>query len=376
PGVGSAPPIQRTTNRFAIAGCDMIDLRSDTVTQPTPEMRRMISQAVVGDDVIGFDPTVEELEAETAALLGKEAAIYMPSGSMTNQIAIRTHCRPGDEFLCEEGCHIYNYEQAAFAQLSGLVARTIVTPDGILRRSHLEGKVRPVNDHMVRTRLLCVENTHNRAAGRIQPYEVVEEVTRWARDENLATHLDGARLWNAVVATGIPARDWAGHFDSVSVCFSKGLGAPVGSALAGPRDFVREARRHRKAFGGAMRQVGIIAAGALYALRHHVDRLADDHEKAQILANAIREATGLSLLHEPIDTNIVIFTVESPAPAAAEFVQRLESRGVRALATSPHHVRLVTHMDVSLAQTQEAAEALVELAQELTAADTLAVPST
>jgi threonine aldolase len=327
-------------------------------------MRQAIATAEVGDDVIGFDPTVEQLQEETAAMLGKESALYMPSGSMTNQIAVRTHCKPGDEFLCDEGCHIYNYEQGAFAQLSGVVARTIRGDGGILRRGHLEGTVRPENEHMVRTRLLCIENTHNRAAGRIQPYDVVQDVTDWARCEGLATHLDGARLFNAVVATGIPARDWAAEFDSVSVCFSKGLGAPVGSALAGPADFIREARRHRKAFGGAMRQVGIIAAGALFALRNNVDRLAEDHEKAQILADAVRSAPSISLLDDQVDTNIVIFSIEREEPLAAAFAKRLAERGVRVLNTSPRHIRLVTHLDVSLQQARRASDILCEVAEE------------
>jgi threonine aldolase len=341
----------------------VIDLRSDTVTQPSPAMRQAIANADVGDDVIGFDPTVEQLQEEVAALLGKEAAVFMPSGSMTNQIAIRTHCKPGDEFICEEGCHIYNYEQGSFAQLSGVVARTIRGDGGILRKQHLEGMVRPLNDHMVRTRLLTIENTHNRAAGRIQPYEVVQEVTRWARDQGLATHLDGARLFNAVVATGIPAKDWAQEFDSVSICFSKGLGAPVGSALAGSQSYVQEAKRHRKAFGGAMRQAGIIAAGALFAIRNNIDRLSEDHDMARLLADAVRRACGISLLHDDVDTNIVIFSIDRPQPSADLFAQALAARGVRVLTTSPRHIRLVTHLDVSREQTKRAAAAITEVAE-------------
>ncbi|HTN74433.1 MAG TPA: threonine aldolase family protein [Pirellulaceae bacterium] len=242
----------------------MIDLRSDTVTKPTPAMRAAMAAAEVGDDVIDIDPTVERLQDLTAELLGKEAAIFMPSGSMTNQIAVRIHCKPGDEFICEAGCHIYNYEQAAFAQLSGVVARTVEGDCGVLLPGQLVGLIRPFNDHLVRTRLVCLENTHNRGAGRIQPYEHVAEICSWAHENGLRTHLDGARLFNAVVATKIHADRWARHFDTVSVCFSKGLGAPVGSALAGPKEMIQEARRHRKLFGGAMRQAGIIAAGALY----------------------------------------------------------------------------------------------------------------
>jgi threonine aldolase len=326
-------------------------------------MRKAMAEAEVGDDVIGSDPTVEELQAEVAGILGKEAAIFMPSGTMTNQIAVRTHCKPGDEFLCEEGCHIYNYEQGAFAQLSGLVARPIRGQRGVLKVEDLDGTVRPINEHMVRTRLLCLENTHNRAAGRVLPMNDIASVTGWAREQGLSLHLDGARLFNAVVATGVSASEWSRHFDSVSICFSKGLGAPVGSALAGPREFVQEARWHRKAFGGGMRQVGIIAAGALYALRHNVARLKEDHEKAQFLAQAVREAPRVELIHDEVDSNIVIFAVKGRMHAAAEFSRCLEQQGIRSLTTSPQHIRMVTHLDVSWDQTHRAANALKEVAE-------------
>ena len=254
----------------------MIDLRSDTVTQPTPAMREAIANAPLGDDVIDVDPTVDALEKATASLLGKERAIFMPSGSMTNQIAIRIHCKPGDEFICEEGCHIFNYEQGAFAQLSGVVAKTLSGENGVLTAEQFQGTVRPENEHLVRTKLVTIENTHNRGGGRLQPYEEVAAVCKWAHKAGLKTHLDGARLMNAVVASGIDAKSWADHFDTVSVCFSKGLGAPVGSALAGTEEQIYEARRHRKLFGGGMRQAGVIAAGALFAIENHVERLAED----------------------------------------------------------------------------------------------------
>lgn len=343
----------------------MIDLRSDTVTRPSQGMRAAIASCDVGDDVIDVDPTIDRLEKATASLLGKEAAIYMPSGSMTNQIAIRLHCRPGDEFICEEDSHIYNYEQAAFAQLSGIVARTVIGDCGVLRLEHIQDKIRPINEHMVRTRLLCVENTHNRAAGRVQPYDVVRQTTDWAREHGLACHLDGARLFNAAVASGIELSQWAEHFDTVSVCFSKGLGAPVGSALVGPRDLMREARRHRKLFGGGMRQAGIIAAGALYALENNISRLEEDHEKARVLAAVVRESDGISLIHEHMDTNIVIFQVDAKPHNAKGFHSRLRDRGVDTLTTGPNHIRLVTHLDVSHEQVAEAAEIVAEVADEL-----------
>ena len=254
-----------------------IDLRSDTVTRPTPAMRQAIAEAEVGDDVIDVDPTIERLQARTAEILGKEAAIFMPSGSMTNQIAIRVHCQPGDEFLCEEQCHVYNYEQAAFAQLSGLVARTIPGKYGVLHLDQLRGMIRPEGDHLVRTRLVCLENTHNRGGGTVWPYQQLVDICQWARDNQLKTHLDGARLFNAEAASGIAAIEWSQHFDSVSICFSKGLGAPVGSALAGSKPFIQAARRARKLFGGGMRQAGVLAAAALYALEHHRERLVEDH---------------------------------------------------------------------------------------------------
>jgi threonine aldolase len=333
-----------------------IDLRSDTVTKPTPQMRAAIAAAEVGDDVIDVDPTVAQLERRVAEILGKEAAVYMPSGSMTNQIAVRIHCKPGDEFLCEAGCHIYNYEQAAFAQLSGVVAHTVPGEYGVLRLEQLEGLIRPENDHLVRTRMVTLENTHNRGAGRIQPYETLVEICRWAHDHGLQTHLDGARLFNAAVATGIEAHRWAEHFDTVSVCFSKGLGAPVGSALCGPEAMMREARRHRKLFGGGMRQAGIIAAGALYALENHIPRLTDDHAHAQILGRAIRDTEGLELAPSEVDTNIVIFRVTPELGTAEQYVAWLGQRGVLTLPVSADTVRAVTHLDVTADDVSQAAE--------------------
>ena len=335
---------------------DMIDLRSDTVTQPTPAMREAIANAPLGDDVIDVDPTMDALEKATAELLGKERAIFMPSGSMTNQIAIRIHCKPGDEFICEEGCHIYNYEQGAFAQLSGVVAKTLSGKNGVLTCEQLQGTVRPENEHLVRTKLVTIENTHNRGGGRLQPYDEVVSICKWAHEAGLKTHLDGARLMNAVVASGTDAKSWADHFDTVSVCFSKGLGAPVGSVLAGTEEQILEARRHRKLFGGGMRQAGVIAAGALFALEHHVDRLTEDHDKAQCIAQAVRETPGFELAGDHVDTNIVIFNVTAANTTAAEVVDRLRAAGVAMLAISPTAVRAVTHLDVSMDQIEEACD--------------------
>jgi len=339
-----------------------IDLRSDTVTRPTPAMRQAMAAAEVGDDVIDVDPTVDRLQRRLAEVLGKEAAIYMPSGTMTNQVAVRLHCAPGDELICEDGCHIYNYEQGAYAQLSGIAVRPVRGEYGVLQLDDVAHLIRGDNEHLVRTRLLCLENTHNRGAGRVQPYETVVQLTKWARENGLATHLDGARLFNAVVATGIPAAEWAQHFDTVSVCFSKGLGAPVGSALAGTKQQMAVARRHRKLFGGGMRQAGIIAAGALHALEQHVDRLADDHANAQFLAEAVRATDGLALQPNFVDTNIVIFHVAPSLGTAADFVERLRDRGVLMLPFGPQLIRAVTHLDVTREDIEAASAVLGELA--------------
>ena len=245
-----------------------IDLRSDTVTRPTPAMRQAMAAAEVGDDVLGDDPTVLRLQKRFAEMLGKEAAVFVPSGTMSNQIGLRIHCRPGDEFICELNCHIYKYEQGAYAQLSGLVTRTVEGESGVLRLEQLQGLIRGGDDHAVNTRLVCLENTHNRGGGRIQPYEEVVRICNWAHEHGLATHLDGARLFNAVVATGIPAAKWAQHFDTVNICFSKGLAAPIGSALAGSEELIAQAHRgaetvrRRHAPGGDYCSRGAVRAGA------------------------------------------------------------------------------------------------------------------
>jgi threonine aldolase len=340
----------------------MIDLRSDTVTRPTHPMRLAMANAEVNDAVIDVDPTTDRLERLTAETVGKEAALFMPSGSMTNQIAVRIHCDRGSEFICESGCHIYNYEQAAFAQLSGVVAQIVPGTNGVLELDQIRHLIRPINDHMVRTRLVCLENTHNRAGGRIQPQPVVDAICDWAHAHGLKTHLDGARLWNAAVASGIPENRLAESFDSVSVCFSKGLGAPVGSALCGTREFIAEAKRTRKLFGGGMRQSGIIAAGALYALENHRDRLEEDHLHAQRLGDAVRECESLRILGDKIDTNIVIILIDESWGTAQQFVERLANEGVSCSAVNAKSIRLVTHLDVSSAQIDLACDAIRRVA--------------
>jgi threonine aldolase len=364
---------------------EIIDLRSDTVTRPTPGMRAAMAAAEVGDDVFGDDPTVIRLQERVAELLGKEAALFVPSGTMSNQICLRAQTQPGDEIICEANCHIYNYEAGGPAVLSGLMCRTVPGDRGILEVSQLVGLIRPDNEHNVRTRMVCLENTHNRGGGSIFPLDKLAAICSWAHSHGLLAHLDGARLMNAVVATGIPAHVWASHFDSVSICFSKGLGAPIGSALAGSKEMVARARRIRKVLGGGMRQVGVLAAAALYALDHHVQRLAEDHAHAQILAQAVRESPGVRLYPPVIETNILYMVVEPQAwptasksatdgaagmspgtPTPAQILaQELKQRGVLVAATSRDAVRLVTHLDVSRAQVERAAEVIRQVTRQL-----------
>jgi threonine aldolase len=335
-----------------------IDLRSDTVTRPTAGMRAAMHAAELGDDVFGEDPTVNRLQERLAVLLSKEAALFVPSGTMSNQICVKAHTQPGDELLCEATCHIYQYEAGGPAVLSGVTCRTLEGDYGILDPSQFEDKVRPVNDHLVRTRLVCLENTHNRGGGRVFPLKKVQAISAWAREHGLLMHLDGARLWNAVVATGIPAAEWAHHFDSVSVCFSKGLGAPVGSALVGPKDFVARARRIRKLFGGGMRQAGVLAAAALYALDHHIDRLAEDHKNARVIAQAIADTPGLRLDPPEVESNIIWFEADPELGTAADVAAAIKQRGVLVASYGTRMLRACTHLDVSAAQAEYAAEAI------------------
>ncbi len=338
-----------------------LDFRSDTVTRPTSAMREAMASAELGDDVFGEDPSVIALQRRTAELLGKEAALFVPSGTMSNQIGVRLHCGAGDEFLCESFCHIFNYEQGAYAQLSGIAAYPVEAAEGLPRVEQLEGRIRPDDPHLTRTKLLSLENTHNRWGGRVLPYDEVAELCRWAHDNGLATHLDGARLFNAVVASGISAADWASHFDTVSVCFSKGLGAPVGSAIVGPQELITNAIRVRKLFGGGMRQAGVIAAAALYALDHHVERLGDDHYNAQLIATAVAECEGLHVRGGRAETNIVILDVDGPSGTNRAFVDALKREGVLALSIGHTSVRLVTHLDATTDDAVAAADAIVRV---------------
>ena len=340
-----------------------IDFSSDTITKPTPEMRKFMSEAAVGDEQRREDPTVNLLVEMVSDLLGKEDAIYLPSGTMCNQVAIRVFCRPGDEIIMEETTHTRHYETGGPAALTGASIYTVQGERGIFSASQVEAAIRPVNNHFPRSRLLMVEQTTNLGGGAIWPLETIQEVCAVAHKNGLARHMDGARLLNAVVAKGISAKDYAAPFDSVWIDFSKGLGAPVGSALAGSKDFIQEAWRWKHQFGGAMRQAGIIAAGAVYALNHHVELLAEDNANAQILAKGLEEIDGIEV--EPVETNIVFFDVSGLGTTSAEFSDLLLSRGVRVGGTGKTRIRAVTHLDVSRAQVEEAFDVTRQVAADL-----------
>ncbi len=348
-----------------------IDLRSDTVTRPTPAMRKAMVEAEVGDDVFGDDPTVHMLEARTAELLGKEAAVFVPSGTMANQIAVGVHTRPGDELLCATTSHVYVWEAGGIARLSGVTARTFAGDCGLLSLDDIKDAIRPDDIHYVRTRLVWLENTHNRGGGRVHPIEGIAAIRHWARKNQLAMHLDGARLMNAVVATGRPAREWAQHFDTVSICFSKGLGAPIGSALAGPAEAILHARRLRKVFGGGMRQSGIVAAAALYALENHVDRLAEDHAGAQVLAGAFQNTEGFALESGPVETNLVWVRVDPALGSAAEVATYLRSRGILVAALGSQVIRACTHLDLTRQDIEYAASVIRQIEPAMITAVTL-----
>jgi threonine aldolase len=335
----------------------MIDLRSDTVTKPTPAMREAMARAEVGDDVFGEDPAVNRLQENVAVLLGKEAGLFMVSGSMSNQVAVKTHTQPGDEVILDREAHIGVYECGTPAAFSGVMLNTIAGKNGFFTAEDVEQSVRPENVHHPRTRLVSVENTHNRAGGTVCPLGLIEEVRAAADRHGLAMHLDGARLWNASIAAGIPLKIYASHFDSVSVCFSKGLGAPVGSMLLGSREFISKAHRFRKMFGGGMRQAGVLAAAAQYAVDHHVPRLADDHRNARRFAESLAAVPGIRIDLETVQTNIVLIRFDGAIFTAAEAVRKLKDLGVLVIATGPDRLRAVFHLDVSEGQSASAVEA-------------------
>lgn len=320
------------------------DLRSDTVTRPSAEMKRAMMEAPLGDDVLGDDPTVQALEALLAARLGKEAALFFPSGTQANQTAIHVQTGRGDEVLVERRAHVVNYEAGAPAALSGVQLHPIDTEDGVLRVTELAARVRSTDPHNPQTRLVCLENTHNGHGGRVWPIEAMEAVGEWARGAGLGVHLDGARLFNAVVASGVPAARWAACADTVSVCLSKGLGAPVGTCLAATAETIARARRVRKRWGGGMRQAGILAAAGIYALEHNVERLADDHAAARAIAEGLAGLDGLRVDPDGVHSNILMIQVERGP--AAELARALAGHGVDVLAVGPATIRAVLHLDV------------------------------
>ncbi|NPA31155.1 MAG: low-specificity L-threonine aldolase [Chloroflexi bacterium] len=324
----------------------MIDLRSDTVTQPTPAMRRAMYEAEVGDDVYGEDPTVNRLEALAAAMLGKEAALLVTSGTQGNLAAVLTHCGRGDEVIVGHLAHMYLYEQGGMAALAGVQPRVVPNQaNGTLALDEVEAAIRPENIHFPRTRLIAIENTHNRRYGAPLSLDYLRGLRALADRHGLPIHMDGARLFNAAVALGVPARDLAAQADTVMVCLSKGLSAPIGSLLLGPADFIAEARRARKVLGGGMRQAGVIAAAGIVALTQMVDRLADDHARARRLAEALAALPGLRVDLARVHTNMVYVDLEPPR-GAEQVAAALAQRGVRVHAVGPQSLRLVTHYGI------------------------------
>jgi|FLOH01.1.fsa_nt_gi threonine aldolase len=323
----------------------MIDLRSDTVTKPTKDMLAYMVQAEVGDDVYGEDPSVNILQNKVAQLFNKEAALFMPSGTMSNQVALRTHSEPGDEVICDTNCHIFNYESGAAAALSGLQLFPVNGEKGILTLEQIEDLGRPFDHHFPQTKVVTLENTHNRAGGTIYPINEIKKIGKWTRQNDYGFHLDGARLMNASVATGISPKDYAEYFDSISLCFSKGLGTPAGSILIGSQSFIHRAHRNRKMFGGGMRQVGFLAAGAIYALDNHVKRLAEDHHRAKQLAETLDELGMLENEMKWTQTNIVM--MKAPNGNADDIVVALFEAGLKVSLVNNHKIRLVTHLDFS-----------------------------
>ena len=335
----------------------MIDLRSDTVTWPTDEMRQAMAEAVVGDDVYGEDPTVNRLEELGAQKMGKEAALFLPSGTMSNLVALLAHTRPGEEILVGAEAHIYYYEVGGLARVAGVLPRLVDDRDGVFTAEAFKKTLRPPNLHFPETRLFCLENTHNRGGGTITTVEQMQEIYELAQELHLQVHLDGARIFNAAVATGRPVTDFTRYTDSVSFCLSKGLSAPVGSLLAGAREFVQRARKARKVVGGGMRQAGILAAAGIVALEKMVDRLAEDHANARRLALGLSDIPGIKIDLARVQTNIVSYELE-PRITDGEFLQRLQEKSVLAGSSAPQRIRMVTNRMVSSEDIETALQAV------------------
>jgi threonine aldolase len=334
---------------------DMIDLRSDTVTKPSPAMREAMARAPVGDDVYGEDPTVNRLQEMVADLLGKTAAIFVPSGTMANQLSIRAQTQPGQEVIVEGTAHIVRYEQGAAAALAGVQLHWVRGERGLVTAEQIETAIRPKDTHTIPTALICLENTHNSGGGSIYPVGAIEAIRSVAQRHGIPMHLDGARLFNAVVATGIPAADYARHFETVSVCLSKGLGAPVGSLIAtSDATLLNKLRRFRRMYGGAMRQAGILAAAGIYALEHNIARLKEDHGHATRLAEVLQTIPSVSLSRAHVETNIIVFEVKDNGRSPAQLVTDLKQAGVLVNAVGARRFRAVTHLDISGEDIEEA----------------------
>jgi threonine aldolase len=334
----------------------MIDLRSDTVTKPTDEMRKAMARAEVGDDVYGEDPTVNRLQDLAAAMLGKRFALFVPSGTMANQLAIRSHTQPGQEIIVESKSHIVRYEQGAAGALAGVQLHWVTGERGIMTVEQVEAAIRPNDAHSIPTALICIENTHNAGGGTIYPLSTIEKIRALAVRQGIPMHLDGARLFNAVAATTLPPTVYAQHFETVSLCLSKGLGAPVGSLLiSNDQRLMDRARRFRRMYGGAMRQAGILAAAGIYALERHVARLKTDHEHAKKLARQLQHISAIQIAPQHVETNIVIFDIVDEHRSPAELVAALKEHGVLINAVGGQSYRAVTHLHITDKQIDEAA---------------------
>jgi threonine aldolase len=337
-----------------------VDLRSDTVTRPSPGMRAAMAAALVGDDVLGEDPTINRLQAEVAALLGHEAALFVPSGSMANQIALKVHCEPGDEVIVADGAHMSWHEMNAATAIAG-VHLFAVGQGGLFDGAEVEAAFKPASTLASPTRLVSIENTHNRAGGVVWPRERLHSVVTAARRLDLRLHLDGARLMNAATAMGCPPAELSRPFDTVALAFSKGLGAPVGSVIAGARPLIERAHRFRKMLGGGMRQAGVLAAAALYALEHNVPRLAEDHANARFLAEDLARVPGLSVDPAAVMSNIVMVDLDARLPPVRDIIARLGAEGILCFAFGARRIRLVTHLDVDREGCARAAAAFAKV---------------
>ena len=339
----------------------LIDLRSDTVTRPSPEMRRAMAEAEVGDDVFLEDPTLNRLQERAAQMFGREAALYVPSGTMGNLTCIMAQTRPGQEVICEEAGHIYNYEMASMSAIGGVLPRVIPGDDGILNWEKISKAIRPKSYYRPQTALISLENTHNMAGGTVYPTSLAHEICDKAHDAGIAVHLDGARIFNAAAYLGEDVARMTGKFDSIQFCLSKGLGAPVGSMIAGSRDFIERCRSIRKMLGGGMRQAGILAAAGLVALEHGPKRLHIDHENAKVLATRLAETPGITLDASKVKTNIVIYNLKKSGWSSGDFLQALAKRNVLAVPVDNERVRMVTHLDVGRTDIENAAGVVGEV---------------